>query len=311
MEQFLTQIRAFLRVLDPEYILEILLIFYVIYAFLRFMEGTRGEGILKGIALIILTVPIVISIVAHSFGVMQRLEVILAFFGAAAIPAIVIIVHPELRRALVRLGQTRFFGLLVKGDTRGIVDEVVKATFRMSRRKMGALIAIEREVGLKNYIERGTHVDGRITSQLLSTIFFPGSDLHDGAVIIRNDRVAAAGCLFPLSDNPNLGQVVGTRHRAGLGITEETDAIVVVVSEETGVGSFAHDGSLQRNLNPDQLREVLLKHYAQLDERKLEMKREEMEEPVEHELINVTTNGKDSERPVARAAQTGTEKAEV
>jgi diadenylate cyclase len=204
--------------------------------------------------------------VARSFGVLHRFEVILKFFGAAAIPALVIIVQPELRRALVRLGQTRFLGFMFKGETEDVVDDIVKATFRMARRKIGALIAIEREIGLKNYIERGTQIDALVSSQLLATIFFPGSELHDGAVVIRNNRVAAAGCLFPLSDNPDLGQMFGTRHRAGLGLTEETDSVVVIVSEETGTVSFAHDGQLERPLNPDQLREVLLKYYAQLDE---------------------------------------------
>ena len=197
---------------------------------------------------------------------LDRLLVITKFLGATAIPVLVIIVQPELRRALVRLGQTRIFGMFLKGETEGMVDEVVKAALRMSRRKIGALIAIEREVGLKNYIERGTAIDAVITNELLSTIFFPGSDLHDGAVIVQKERVAAAGCLFPLSDNPNLGNVLGTRHRAAVGITEETDAIVVVISEETGTVSFAHGGRLQRSLDVQQLRGLLRKYYAQLEE---------------------------------------------
>ena len=238
MEQILESIKYYLTSVDVEYIVEILLIYIVIYTFLRFMEGTRGEGILKGIALIFLTVPIVVSFVANRMEIFERLGVIVRFFGAAAIPALVIIVQPELRRALVRLGQTRFFGFLLKKEAESIIDEIVRATSRMAKSKVGALIAIEREVGLKNYIERGTQIDAIVSSQLLATVFFPGSELHDGAVIIRNNRLAAAGCLFPLSDNPELGQVFGTRHRAGLGITEETDAIVVIVSEETGAVSI-------------------------------------------------------------------------
>ena len=288
-----SQLREIFYLLNVEYILEIFLIFLVIYTFLRFMEGTRGEGILKGIALVILTVPILISMFAKSFDTLQRLEVILKFFGAAAIPALVVIVQPELRRALVRLGQTRFFGFIFKGETEGIVDEIVKSTFRMSKRKVGALVAVEREVGLKNFIERGTPVDGVVTSQLLTTIFFPGSELHDGAVIVRNNRIAAAGCLFPLSENPDLGQL-GTRHRAGLGLSEETDAVVVVVSEETGTVSLAHGGELERPLNRDQLRAALLTFYAQLEEREAEKKREELSEPTEQEILPV---GHDSLEP--------------
>jgi diadenylate cyclase len=165
----------------------------------------------------------------------------------------------------VRLGQTRIFGMFLGGETEGMVDQIVKAAFRMSRRKIGALISIEREVGLQNYVERGTVMDARVSSELLCTIFFPGSDLHDGAVIIQKERIAAAGCLFPLSENPNLGSVLGTRHRAAVGITDESDAIVVVVSEETGVVSFVHQGRMERPLNVDELRRLLLEYYAQLE----------------------------------------------
>jgi diadenylate cyclase len=140
----------------------------------------------------------------------------------------------------------------------------------MSRRKIGALIAIEREVGLQSWVERGTQIDAVVSSQLLSTIFFPGSELHDGAVVIQKERVAAAGCLFPLSDNPNLSSMFGTRHRAGLGITEETDAIVVIISEETGAVSFAHSGVLERPTNAQELKALLVKYYAQLETMEIE-----------------------------------------
>ena len=265
MSNFLDHLLAFFQHFSVEYLIEILLIYLIIYVFLRFMEGTRGEGILKGIALIILTVPILLNILAEEWRVLDRLVVITNFFGAAAIPALVVIVQPELRRALVRLGQSRIFGALFKGGAEGMVDEIVKGVFRMSRRKVGALIALEREVGLQNYIERGTRIDGLVSSQLLCSIFFPGSELHDGAVIIQKERVAAAGCLFPLSDNPHLSSMFGTRHRAGLGLSEETDAIVVIVSEESGTVSFAHRGTLDRPANAQELREMILKHYAQLE----------------------------------------------
>jgi len=266
MSEIIETIRGNLARLPLEFVIEIFIIYVIIYTFLRFMEGTRGEGILKGIALLILTVPMVVTIIGERFKVLDRLLVIIKFFGAAAIPVLVIIVQPELRRALVRLGQTRIFGIFLKGETEGMVEEIVKAAFRMSRRKIGALIAIEREVGLQNYVERGTLLDALVSSEILCTIFFPGSDLHDGAVVIQKERVAAAGCLFPLSDNPNLGSLYGTRHRAALGITEESDAIVVTVSEETGVVSFAHRGKMERPLNVEQLRSHLLRYYAQLEE---------------------------------------------
>jgi diadenylate cyclase len=266
VRDFLEAIRAGLGPLPLEAVIEVLIIYLILYTFLRFMEGTRGEGILKGIALLILTVPILVTIVAEKFNILDRLLVIIKFFGAAAIPVLVIIVQPELRRALIRLGQTRIFGYFFKGETEGLVDEIVKAVYRMSRRRTGALIAMEREVGLQNYVERGTILDARVSSEILCAIFFPGSDLHDGAVILQKERIAAAGCLFPLSENPNLGSVLGTRHRAALGITEESDAIVIVVSEETGVVAFVHRGKMERPVGQDRLRALLLKHYAQLEE---------------------------------------------
>ena len=186
-----------------------------------------------------------------------------------------IVVQPELRRALVRLGQTRLFGLFLKRETKGIVEEIVRAAFRMSRRKIGALVAIEREVGLRNYIEHGTQVDAVVTSGLLSTIFFPGSDLHDGAVVIREGRIAAAGCLFPLSDNPGAGNTAGTRHRAGLGLSEETDAIVIVVSEETGNVSFVSRGEIEK-VDTDRLRELLVRHFVELEEQEEMAEMEDM-----------------------------------
>ena len=265
MQDFLHELQRWILWVNVEFLVEILIIYVVIYSFLRFMEGTRGEGILKGIALLMLMFPILLAIVGERFQILDRLLVIIRFFGAAAIPVLVIVVQPELRRALVRLGQTRFFGFILKRDTQGMVDEIVKAAFRMSRRKIGALVAIEREVGLKNYVERGTAIDAVVTSELLSTIFYPGSELHDGAVVIQKERIAAAGCLFPLSDNPNLGSVLGTRHRAALGISEESDAIVVVVSEETGTVSFVHRGRMERPLDVEQLRALLLRYYAQLE----------------------------------------------
>lgn len=264
MAELLERLASIFDWVDAEYLIEMLIIWVVIYAFLRYMEGTRGEGILKGIALLMIMFPILLTILAERFEILGRLLVIIRFFGAAAIPVLVIVVQPELRRALVRLGQTRFLGVFLKSEAQGMVDELVKAAFRMSRRKIGGLIAIEREVGLKNFVERGTPIDALVTRDLLSTIFFPGSDLHDGAVVIQKERIAAAGCLFPLSDTPNLGNI-GTRHRAAVGITEETDAIVIVVSEETGTVSFVNRGKMERPLDMEQLRRLLSQHYAQLE----------------------------------------------
>lgn len=247
----------------PSYLVEIALIYLLIYTFFRFTEGSRGAGILKGIALVMIFFLVVTMILAERLQ-LDRISFILKFFSAASFTALIVIFQPELRRALVRLGQTPIFGALLRGG-REPIAEIVKAAYRMAKNKVGALVAIEREVGLGGYIERGVPIDGEVRSELLVTIFYPGTELHDGAVVVRQGRIAAAGCLFPLSDNPNLGKSLGTRHRAGVGVTEETDAVCVIVSEETGAVSLAVRGQLYRGLDPKELERMLGDLYAQLE----------------------------------------------
>lgn len=174
---------------------------------------------------------------------------------AVGVLAFLILFQPELRRGLARIGQnTMFSPFLKKGGT---VDEIVEACQRMSRIKRGALIAIERETGLKNYIESGIPIDAKVSAELLITLFATNTPTHDGAVIIEGDRIASAGSLFPLTQNQNLPRVLGTRHRAAIGITEETDAVCIVVSEETSAISVSVYGKLTRNLDEENLRRVL------------------------------------------------------
>jgi diadenylate cyclase len=250
--------RPFLR---WEYLLEILLIWSIIYAFLRFTEGGRGAGVLKGVALFLLFVLLAVSILAR-WGNLEQVRVILHFAGGAAITALIVIFQPELRRALVKIGQSPIFGAFLHGQV-DVVDEVVSSVGRMAKNKIGALLAFEREVELDSYVDRGVVIDAEVSSQLLVTIFYPGTELHDGAVVIQGGRIAAAGCLFPFSENPDLGPQLGTRHRAGLGLVEETDAICVVVSEENGAISLAADGVLERNLDQRQLDQRLRELYVQ------------------------------------------------
>ena len=251
-------IRPFMR---WEYLVEILLIYAIIYTFLRFTEGSRGAGVLKGVALLLLIVLLVVSILAR-WGNLEQIRLILHFAGGAAITALIVIFQPELRRALVKLGQSPIFGAFLRGHV-DVVEEVVSAVGRMSKNKIGALMAFERDVELDGYVERGVVVDSEVSSQLLMTIFYPGTELHDGAVVVQGGRIAAAGCLFPFSENPDLGPQLGTRHRAGLGLVEETDAICVIVSEETGTISLAVEGVLERNLDPRQLDLRLRELYVQ------------------------------------------------
>jgi diadenylate cyclase len=232
---------------------EILLIAAVIYVLLLTLRGTRGAGMLRGLALL-MAFAVVLSGVRY-LGLMRITWLLERLFAVSAI-ALVVIFQPELRRMLVRLGQTRWLGFLGKPRSLAL-GELIDAVAAMSKRRIGALIAIEREVGLRQVIEGGTRLNAEVTSELLGSIFFPNTPLHDGGVVIRTNHLAAAGCLFPLSENPRLHKELGTRHRAAVGLTEETDAVTVVVSEETGKISVAVKGDLMHDLSVDELKSVL------------------------------------------------------
>ncbi|PIU40023.1 MAG: TIGR00159 family protein [Candidatus Omnitrophica bacterium CG07_land_8_20_14_0_80_50_8] len=173
-----------------------------------------------------------------------------------------IIFQSELRRGLTRIGQSPLFKLFLKEER--LVEEVVKAVISMSKSHVGALIAIEKEISLKPYVETGISLDGVLTSELLLTIFMPNTPFHDGGIVIHGGRVIAVGCLFPLSQSQKLSKMLGTRHRAGLGLSEETDALVIVVSEETGIISSMSQGKITRDLDEEKLKTHLLELYRPL-----------------------------------------------
>ena len=230
-------------------ILEIGFIWVLIYFMIRFLQGTRAVQVLSGLVLLVIV-----------FNVAKILELstinwVLTKLFAVGVLAFLILFQPELRRGLARIGQNTIFNPFLKKG--GTVDEVAEACQRMSKMKRGALIAIERDAGLKNYIESGIPLDAKISSELLLTIFATNTPTHDGAVVIEGDRIASAGSLFPLSQNSTLPRALGTRHRAAIGLTEETDAVCVVVSEETGAISVSVYGKLTRDLDEEGLRRVL------------------------------------------------------
>lgn len=227
----------------------------ILYGILIFLKGTRGGGIIKGFFFFIILGFIVISLVLRSIE-LPHLDHI--FQGLVTIAAVfmVVIFQPEIRRGLMRIGQNPFVGHFLRTDP-GFVPELVKAVRSMSREKIGALIAIERDVGLRGITEGGVLLDAELKSETLETIFWPGSALHDGGVLIQNSRLAWAGCIFPLTENPQVSRRLGTRHRAAIGLSEETDAISVIVSEETGAISIAHRGKLHRRLEPEAFEELL------------------------------------------------------
>lgn len=255
--------------------IEILILWYVIYVLLLFIKGTRTVQVLKGLSILIV-----------AFFLSQLLDLgvinwILTRIFTIAVVAFLIIFQPELRRGLARLGQNPFFSVFSR-EHRKIIDEIIKAIFALSGKKIGALIALEREIGLRTYIESGVLLSSKVSSELINTIFMPNTSLHDGGVIIRDGRIQAAGCLFPLTENPKVSKTLGTRHRAALGLSEETDAVVIIVSEETGAISIAVSGKLIRNLNEETLRKSLDKLYGL--EKRIKSLRQHLEEYEEDEV---------------------------
>ncbi|CAN5321012.1 diadenylate cyclase CdaA [soil metagenome] len=236
------------------------LIFYVIFSLL---QESRSFTALRGLVAVIVC-GVLIWIVAKA----ANLNATTAFLEKSLILVVIvftIIFQNDLRKAMTDFGQASIFRPFLQ-NTQFEVDEIIKAVIRLSERKVGALIAIERRNTLRPYIEVGTPIDAEVTAELLRTIFALQTPLHDGAVIIRGNRIAAAGCLLPLSENQKLSKDLGTRHRAGIGLTEETDAVVLICSEETGVISLAHDGRIERNETMESLRTKLKSFFEYQEE---------------------------------------------
>ena len=234
---------------------EILVLSVAIYFILELLRGSRGAGVFRG-TLIIFAVCVVGGLFITQAGQLYRLNFLLNKFLAVFATLLIVVFQPELRRGLTRLGQQPLFVIQHRRET-AMIREVVKAVANMSQNKIGALITFERELGLKSFAEAATQLDAEVTAELLHTIFWPGTPLHDGAVIIREQRVVAAGCLFPLTEQPGLSPMMGTRHRAAIGVTEESDAVSLVVSEETGRISLAVKGQITQNLDVERVQELL------------------------------------------------------
>jgi diadenylate cyclase len=242
-----------LRVLRPGWtdLFEIVLVAVLLYRLLLVLQRTRAMQIMLGVALL-----------AGTYGAARLLDLILirtlleTFFQYGAIAALVVF-QPELRAALARLGRSRMIRFFQKMEGSKVIDEIVEATERLARAKHGAIIAIERDVGLDEYAETGSEVQAHVSAEMLATIFTPYSPLHDGAVLIAGDQIRAAGAILPLTQTTVKDRSLGTRHRAALGLSEETDAIVVVVSEETAQVSVAIGGRLERGVTSERLREIV------------------------------------------------------
>ena len=237
---------------------DILVVAFVIYEFLALIKGTRAALILVGVTVI------AVAVYFLRLEGLVTLTWLVNRIRPYALIALVVVFAPEIREALARLGR-RLTMARTSGSESDAYDDIVLAANLFSQNQTGALMVIEREIGLRTYVESGVALEARLSYDLLATIFRPSAPLHDGAVIVHGDRVAAAACFLPLSMNPVLSTQLGTRHRAGIGITEETDAIAVIVSEETGSISLAVAGTIERDLTVDQLRErmgELLRRYV-------------------------------------------------
>jgi diadenylate cyclase len=239
-------------------ILDIVLVAILIYQFLVLVRGTRAAPMLVGVATLGL------AFYFARLGDLRTLNWLLSTLLPFAVFALIVVFQSEIRHALANLG-SRISLMRSSSSVADVYDDIVLAANLFSQNQTGALIVIEREIGLRTYIESGVSLDARLSYDLLATVFRPSAPLHDGAVIVQRDRIAAAACFLPLSMNPVLSTQLGTRHRAAIGITEETDAVAVIISEETGTISMAVAGSIERELTVERLRERLshlLRRYA-------------------------------------------------
>ena len=256
MQNFITIVMNSLKSMSVTAVIDILVVAFIFYKGYMLIKETRAEQLLKGIAFIIILIPI------SSILNLSMLYFILSKTLTIGIISVVIIFQPEIRRALEHLGRSAFedkHGLVDKEQRNIYVNEIVNAVSNLAETKTGALIAIEQGTGLGEIISSGTIIEAKITSNLLENIFVVNTPLHDGATIIGKDRIVASGCVLPLTNNQEINKKLGTRHRAGIGLSEISDALVIIVSEETGTISLAINGRLTRNYDKDRLRSILLK----------------------------------------------------
>ena len=243
-----------------EILIELAVIWIGVYLVFRFLQGTRGAGVIRGLGVlgVVLMVFWLVMVNTESFG---RLQLILNYFVGLLAVLLIVIFQPELRQAAIRIGQTKFirWGGVEQVKT---IDAISEAAGFLSRNQFGAIIAIERNVQLGGLVEGGQQIDATISSRLLESIFWPSSPLHDLGVVVRGNRIVAAGVQFPLAEEGSLAAKFGSRHRAALGMARESDCVVIVVSEETGTVSIGVDGRLETGLEADQVRDALRTHLS-------------------------------------------------
>jgi diadenylate cyclase len=256
MNDILNYLGGLIRTFEWRDVLELALIGGVVYLVYRSLRGTRGARLVRGFVFLLLIIFVGVRLVSDYLQ-LERVQYLYGKLLLVMVAFALIVFQPELRRSLMRLGQNPLLRLFLKEGASAFVERMVRSAATLSRNKVGGIIAVERDVRLGTLIEGGMPLDAQLTSELLVTIFWPGSPLHDMGVVIRGGRIAAAGCEFPLSSHAILDPRLGTRHRAAVGLSEETDAAVVVVSEETGNISLAEGGQLETAVSPERLKERL------------------------------------------------------
>lgn len=243
-------------------IIDIILVAIVIYRLLLIIKGTKAAQMLIGLGLLLL------AFFVSAYMELYTMSWIIQSFWAQIVIALIVLFQPEIRRALAQIGEARFLQAFTPAEELKSLDEIVKAAVALANRKIGALIVIERDTSLKDFVEMGTPLDAKVSKEILLSIFHPTSPIHDGAVVIKGNRIIAAGCFLPIALSPELSKTLGTRHRAGIGLSEETDAIAIIVSEETGTISMAVNGKLESPLDMGTLRDILTDLFTTGKERR-------------------------------------------
>ena len=232
-------------------LVDIILMSIIFYRLLLIIKGTRAAQMLIGLGVLLFA-----SLLSRYLE-LYTIDWLIQSFWAQIVIAIIILFQPEIRRALAQMGETQFLHTLTSAEELKSLEEIVRATIALSNRKIGALIAIERDTSLKDFVEMGTILDAKVSKEVILSIFHPTSPIHDGAVVIKGNRIIAAGCFLPITTSPEISRSLGTRHRAGIGLSEETDAVIIIVSEETGTISMGINGKLETRLDMGMLRDVL------------------------------------------------------
>ncbi|MCL4458218.1 MAG: diadenylate cyclase CdaA [Nitrospirae bacterium] len=240
-----------LRQIRWQDLLDIALVSIILYRVLLIIKGTKAAQMLAGLGVLL------IASFFSKYLQLYTMDWIVQSFWSQVVIAMIVLFQPEIRRALAHMGESSFLQGFTSAEELKSLEEIVRASIALANRKIGALIVIERDVSLKDYVEIGTPLDAKVSKELLLSLFHPTSPIHDGAVVIRGNRVVAAGCFLPITLGADLSKTLGTRHRAGIGVTEETDAVAIIVSEETGTISVSIQGKLDTHIDMGTLRDML------------------------------------------------------